>query len=61
MQIRDENHLPLPGIILGDLGNKVGDNANDTGFMIIKNVRIPRESMLMKFSRVTKEGKYEVT
>ena len=59
LQIRDENHLPLPGIKLGDLGNKIGDNSNDTGFMILDNVRIPREYMLMKYRRVTKEGKYE--
>jgi hypothetical protein len=31
VQIRDENHMPLPGIELGDLGPKLGDNANDTG------------------------------
>jgi len=58
MQIRDENHLPLPGIRLGDLGNKVGDNANDTGFMILENVRIPRTHMLSKYRTVNAEGKY---
>ena len=59
MQIRDENHKPLPGITLGDLGNKMGDNGNDTGFMILENVRIPRSHMLCKYVRVTPEGKYE--
>jgi acyl-CoA oxidase len=39
MQIRDENHRPLPGIELGDLGPKLGDAANDTGFMRLNNVR----------------------
>jgi flavocytochrome c len=58
VQIRDENHLPLPGIRLGDLGNKVGDNANDTGFMSLENVRIPRTHMLSKYRTVNKEGKY---
>lgn len=58
MQIRDENHLPLPGIRLGDLGMKMGDNANDTGFMILENVRIPRENMMSKYRTVNKEGKY---
>ena len=58
MQIRDENHLPLPGIRLGDLGNKVGDNANDTGFMILENVRIPRTHMLSKYRTVNSEGKF---
>lgn len=59
MQLRDENHLPLKGIRLGDLGTKIGDNSNDTGFMILNNVRIPRESMLSKYKKVTREGKYE--
>ncbi len=58
MQIRDENHLPLPGVRLGDLGNKIGDNANDTGFMILENVRIPRTHMLAKYRMVTKEGEF---
>jgi len=58
LQIRDENHLPLPGIRLGDLGNKMGDNANDTGFMILENVRIPRTHMLSKYRTVNEQGKY---
>ena len=59
LQIRDENHLPIKGIRLGDIGNKMGDNANDTGFMWLEDVRIPREYMLMKYRRVTIDGKYE--
>ncbi len=59
MQIRDDNHLPLKGIRLGDLGNKIGDHGNDTGFMFLENVRIPRDCMLMKYRRVTKKGKFE--
>jgi acyl-CoA oxidase len=59
VQIRDENHLPLKGIRLGDLGNKMGDGGNDTGFMIMEDVRIPRDYMLMKYRRVTQKGKFE--
>jgi acyl-CoA oxidase len=59
LQIRDENHKPLSGIRLGDLGNKMGDGANDTGFMWLDNVRIPRENMLMKYRKVTKDGRFE--
>lgn len=58
IQIRDENHLPLAGIRLGDLGSKLGDAANDTGFMILDNIRVPRDAMLMKYKYITKEGKY---
>lgn len=59
VQLRDENFLPLKGVRLGDLGMKVGDNANDTGFLILKDIRIPRDNMLSKYKRVTREGKYE--
>ena len=59
LQLRDDNHLPLKGITLGDVGNKMGDNANDTGFMILEKVRIPRTYMLAKYVRINAEGKYE--
>jgi flavocytochrome c len=58
LQIRDENHLPLPGIRLGDLGAKMGDNANDTGFMILENVTIPRTHMLSKYRTVDANGNF---
>ena len=57
VQIRDENHRPLPGIEVGEMGPKLGDGANDTGFLRMHTVRIPRTNMLAKFQRVTKEGK----
>jgi len=58
VQIRDENHKPLPGIELGDLGTKLGDHANDTGYMRMENVRIPRDFMFSRFQTVTPEGEY---
>jgi flavocytochrome c len=58
VQIRDENHLPLPGVRVGDLGVKMGDNSNDTGFLMLENVRIPRENMLRKYREITKDGRY---
>jgi acyl-CoA oxidase len=58
VQIRDENHKPLLGIELGDVGTKLGDHANDTGYMTMENVRIPREFMLSRFQQITPEGEY---
>jgi acyl-CoA oxidase len=58
VQIRDENHRPLKGIEVGDLGTKLGDNANDTGFLRLENVRIPREHLLNKYQNVDADGKY---
>ncbi|KAJ7299812.1 hypothetical protein O6H91_Y145000 [Diphasiastrum complanatum] len=56
-----EDHKPLPGITVGDIGVKFGNggyNAMDNGFLRFDHVRIPRDNMLMKLSEVTKEGKY---
>jgi acyl-CoA oxidase len=42
-QIRDfENHMPLTGINVGDLGTKLGYNAVDNGFLSFDHYRIPR-------------------
>lgn len=38
----------------------MGYNCKDNGYLIMNNYRIPRKNMLMKFQRVSKEGKYEV-
>jgi len=61
LQLRDENHTPLPGIELGDLGPKLGDHANDTGYMRLKDVRIPRDYLLSKYQQVSPEGEYVVS
>ena len=42
----------VPGITVGDIGNKFGFGANDNGFLKLDNVRIPRENMLMRHSQV---------
>ena len=48
VQLRDENHQPLPGIEMGDVGPKLGDHAIDTGYLRLQNVRIPRKHMFAK-------------
>lgn len=58
-QIRDEKFLPLPGVRMGDLGVKIGDNVNDTGFLILKDIRIPRENMLCRFRSVSRNGEVQ--
>lgn len=55
--IRDRHqHLPLPGVILGDCGKKIGLEGVDNGFIIFNRVRIPRENLLNRFSNVTPAG-----
>ncbi|KAF5795806.1 putative acyl-CoA oxidase, acyl-CoA dehydrogenase/oxidase and middle domain superfamily [Helianthus annuus] len=62
VQIRSlEDHSPLPGITVGDIGMKFGHgtyNTMDNGVAKFDHVRIPRDQMLMRVSQVTKEGKY---
>jgi acyl-CoA oxidase len=53
VQIRNtETYDPMPGIELGDVGPKFGYDTKDNGYMIIKNVRIPRTDMLKRYSEV---------
>jgi acyl-CoA oxidase len=49
---------PLPGISVGDIGPKIGYNAKDNGYVRFNYVRIPRENMLMRYSKVTKNGEF---
>ena len=47
-----DDHKPLPGIIIGDIGTKFGSgayNTMDNGFLGFNHVRIPRNQMLMRF------------
>ena len=59
--IRDINtHEPLPGVEVGDIGPKYGFAVKDNGFLRLNNVRIPRENMLMKYAKVTKDGEFKI-
>ncbi|XP_069704867.1 uncharacterized protein [Periplaneta americana] len=50
--------LPFPGVLIGDLGEKVGVNGVDNGFIMFTHYRIPRENLLNKSGDVNTEGKY---
>ncbi|KAF4046355.1 Acyl-CoA oxidase domain-containing protein [Phytophthora infestans] len=53
-----EDHSPLPGIELGDIGPKVRFKSLDNGYAVFRNVRIPRRNMLMKYAKVRKDGTF---
>lgn len=58
IQIRDmDTHRPLPGVEVGDIGPKFGFSSKDNGYLLMKNVRIPRRNMLMRYVNVDKDGK----
>ncbi|KAF9921363.1 acyl-coenzyme A oxidase [Linnemannia zychae] len=55
-----EDHSPFPGVKVGDIGPKSygGFAKIDNGFVRFDNHPIPRENMLMRFAKVTREGQY---
>lgn len=59
VQIRDiRTNRALDGIVIGDIGSKVGYAAMDNGYMLFKNLTVPRSSMLSKHAGVSIDGKY---
>ncbi|KAI8886274.1 acyl-CoA oxidase [Backusella circina FSU 941] len=53
VQIRSlENHVPLAGITVGDIGPKMGFNSVDNGFILFDHYRVPHISFLAKYSQV---------
>jgi acyl-CoA oxidase len=57
VQIRDENHQPLPGVEVGDVGAKLGDHGIDTGYLRLRDVRVPRKHMLSKRQHISADGR----
>lgn len=57
--VRDpETFLPYPGVTVGDLGEKIGLNGVDNGFVMFDNYQIPRTYLLNRSANVTEEGQY---
>jgi acyl-CoA oxidase len=61
VQIRSQqNHEPMPRIEVGDIGQKLGYNSIDNGFLSFNNVRIPRTNLLSRFVEVEKDGSFSL-
>uniref|UniRef100_A0A803VIZ4 Acyl-coenzyme A oxidase n=1 Tax=Ficedula albicollis TaxID=59894 RepID=A0A803VIZ4_FICAL len=59
VQIRSlQDHSLCPGITAGDIGPKMNFEHIDNGYLLLRNVRVPRENMLSKFCEVRPDGTY---
>lgn len=57
VQLRDPATFRLlPGVVIGDIGAKMGRHGTDNGWIQFTNVRIPRSHMLMKYTKVKRNG-----
>ncbi|CAG9114975.1 unnamed protein product [Plutella xylostella] len=58
--VRDPATLETyPGLVVGDMGEKIGVNGIDNGFIMFNQYRIPRENLLNRTADVTEDGVYE--
>ncbi|XP_078517631.1 peroxisomal acyl-coenzyme A oxidase 2 [Lissotriton helveticus] len=53
-----KDHSPLPGIVVGDIGPKMSFEHIDNGYLILRDVHVPKENMLSKYSQVLPDGSY---
>lgn len=58
VQLRGVDLKPLPGISMGDIGPKLGDNDTSIGYLRMKNVRVPRRHLMEARSHVLPDGTY---
>lgn len=59
MTIRDDNMKPAKGVMIEDMGVKMGLNPIDNGRLMFDHVKVPREAMLNRICDVTEDGKFE--
>ena len=55
-----EDHMPFPGVKVGDIGTKMGYNSVDNGWCQFDNYRIPRTNLMMRFVSLDREGNFEI-
>lgn len=58
VRCRGDNLEPVPGVLVEDMGFKMGLNGVDNAKLTFNNVRIPRVNLLNKYSDITPEGEF---
>ena len=51
--------LPYPGILVGDMGVKIGHRGYANGYVMFERYRIPHRNLLNRLGGVTLQGEYE--
>ncbi|XP_046685744.1 peroxisomal acyl-coenzyme A oxidase 3-like isoform X1 [Homalodisca vitripennis] len=51
-------HKPYPGVVIGDMGEKIGLNGIDNGYCMFNQYRIPKTYLLSRIGTVTEDGEY---
>merc|ERR1711988_1524373 len=59
--IRDNDLNILPDVLVEDMGHKMGLNGVDNAKLTFKNVRVPKDNLLNKYSDVGDDGKFHST
>ncbi|KAI9347166.1 acyl-CoA dehydrogenase/oxidase C-terminal [Zopfochytrium polystomum] len=57
VQLRNPEDFSLrPGILIGDIGSKMGRHGIDNGWIQFTHVRVPRSHLLQKYTKVSRSG-----
>ena len=60
-QVRDMvTHKLFPGVEGGDIGPKLGFSTVNNGYMAFHKYKVPRTSLLSRYSEVYKDGSFEI-
>ncbi|KAF4690909.1 hypothetical protein FOZ62_026140, partial [Perkinsus olseni] len=56
--LRDADHRVRPGIQLGELGPKMGEDSHDSGWMRLDHLRVSLDALLAGKGEVSRDGKF---
>ncbi|KAJ3028338.1 UNVERIFIED_CONTAM: hypothetical protein HDU68_001888 [Siphonaria sp. JEL0065] len=59
VRIRTDNLVPCKGVVIEDMGHRIGCNGVDNAKLAFKNVRVPADAILNKYSDMTSDGKLQ--
>ena len=59
VELRDLRGNLKPGVVIGDIGHKLGMNGVDNGWMMFKRVKLPYDALLDKYSQIDSNGVFK--